>query len=145
TATGTNSTSAMIAAVRTLGNISTRKLKVSVSMTIRSMKLSVIQSTSYLNRDTTISVTSSANDSAADSAGRRSSTSQKQLTSAQLSTNTLIATASISLQSMMASAATWNAAAGTIRPIRSCASASGSVSRLAIDVSRGGMRQAPAL
>ncbi len=60
-----------------------RKADVSGSMIIRSTKLTVIISLSYLNCDSRISATTIASDSSAAIAGRRSSASQKKFSSAQ--------------------------------------------------------------
>ncbi len=103
-AIGMNASAATIAAVRTLGNIIIRNANVSASMIMTSMKLSDIQSTSYLKRDTMIRMTNSTSESAAASAGRRRSASHRKFTRPQVNAKTVIARRWISLQSMIASA-----------------------------------------
>src|SRR5262245_3121883 len=124
-----NASTATIAAVRTFGNIIIKNENVSASTIITSMKLSDIQSTSNLKRETTISKTNRTSDSAAASAGRRSSTSHRPFKNPQASTNTAIDSRLISLQSMIASATTWNSATGAIRLVERRASIPRSGSR----------------
>src|SRR5215813_4797707 len=128
-AIGMNTIAAMIEAVRTLGNIIARNAIVSASMIMTSMKLNDIQSTSYLKRDTMISTTNSTSVSAAASAGRRSSVSHRKFRQPQVNANTAADNRSISLQSMIASAARWNSASGATRTSQCCPSASRSGTR----------------
>src|SRR5438067_12867695 len=80
-----------------------------------SRKFAVIQRTLNLNRETTIRPMISTSDKVAESAGRRSSASQKKLSSAQARMKAAAATGSISLQTRIASATRWIAMIGARR------------------------------
>ena len=109
-----------------------------------SRKFAVIQSTLNLNREIAIRPTIVSSDNAAESAGRRSSASQKKLSSAQARTKAIAATGSISLQIRIASAARWIAAVGASRAQPDSASVAENGSRFASADRKGGMRWRPA-
>src|SRR5262249_8389161 len=83
---------------------------VAASMSITSTKVAVIMRVPCLNCDNAIRMTISASDSAAEVAGRRSRTSQKKVSAAQVRTNAACADGSSSDQSNMPKAARWVAA-----------------------------------
>ena len=82
---GTATTAPNRTGSRRLGMIVKRKADVSGSMIIRSTKLTVIISLSYLNCDKRMSATTIASDSNPAIAGRRNKASQKKFSSAQAS------------------------------------------------------------
>ena len=82
-----------------------RKLMVSALTIHTSKKLAVIQIMSYLSRDSRIRTTIIISDSAADTAGRRNSSSQKKLRRPQVRRNTAFGTMSPSLHAMRPRAA----------------------------------------
>ena len=90
---------------RKFGMIVNRKADVSRSMIIRSTKLTVIISLSYLNCENRMSATNIASDTNAAIAGRRSAASHTQFNAAQASRKAIFATRSTSVAAMMTSAA----------------------------------------
>ena len=90
---------------RRFGKIVNRNATVSRSITIRSMKFAVICTTSCLNFDSSTSTTTSVSDSAPDSAGRRNNAMKKQLRMPQVSRKPMRPPKSVSVRTMMTSAA----------------------------------------
>ena len=89
---------------RSEGKAASRKADVSRSTIIRSTKSTVIQSLSYLNRESSVSTTTSSSDISAATAGRRTKASQKKLSMAQTSRNAALSTRSASVAAIMISA-----------------------------------------
>src|SRR5262245_11239260 len=116
---------------------------VSALTIIRSRKLIVIQMISYLSRDSRIRTTISTSDSAADSAGRRVTASQKKLSRPQTRQKTTFGTKPTSLQSMRASAAACAAAISAMRRAPRRPTASGAAQRLVRVAMKGGMTGGP--
>src|SRR5262249_61238147 len=110
-------------------------------MIITSRKLTVIQTISYLSRDSRISTTIIASDSAADTAGRRNTASQKKLSRPQVKQNTTFGTMAASLQSMRPSAATCSAAMSAHRRMPPGVAASDAAQRLVRDGKGGGIER----
>jgi hypothetical protein len=98
---------------------------------------------SYLRRETRIRTTISTSDSAADSAGRRSTASQKKLSRPQTRQKTSFGTKPASLQSMRARAAACATAISTMRSIPRRPTASGAAQRLVRVAMKGGMAGGP--
>ena len=107
-----------------------RKLIVSASTIHRSRKFAVIQIMSYLSRESRIRATIIASDSAAETAGRRNSASQKKLSRPQVRRNTAFGTMPTSLQAISASAAACSAAISRMRKASGRATASIAAQRL---------------
>ncbi|MGY3289862.1 hypothetical protein ACVWW5_002560 [Bradyrhizobium sp. LM3.4] len=106
---------------RKFGKIVNRNATVSRSIIIRSMKLTVICTTSCFRRDSSTSTTTMVSDNAPDSAGRRSSAIQKKLRMPQASTKASRAPKSVSVSYISASAARWGAATASSRQMPSAA------------------------
>ena len=86
------------------GRTDSRKLTVSALMIHTSKKLAVIQMMSCFSRDSRINAITVASDNAAETAGRRSSISQKKLTRPQVNRKTTCETIPRSLHTMSESA-----------------------------------------
>ena len=93
-----------------------RNETVSASITIRSTKLTVISSTSCLNREIRINSTSQASDIAAATAGRPNSTIQQKLKKPQERRNASCGTGRDSVMSRIASAARCSTTKSATRP-----------------------------
>ncbi len=125
------------------GRTERRKPIVSALMIHTSRKVAVIQMISYLSRDSRIKATIVTSDSAAATAGRRSSASQKKLTSPQVSRKTQLAITPPSLHTMSASAHRCKAATGPIRARTRPQPANVAAERLDRDASEGDMARRP--
>src|SRR5947209_7007166 len=106
---------------RRFGKIVNRNATVSRSIIIRSMKLTVICTTSCLSRDSSTSTTTIVSDNAPDNAGRRSSVIQKKLRMPQASANERREPKSVSVSYIRPSAARCGAATASSRQIPSAA------------------------
>ncbi len=112
-------------------------------MIITSRKLAVIQMISYLSRDSRIRTTIITSDSAADTAGRRSTASQKKLSRPHVRQNTTFGRTATSLQNMRPSAAACSAAMSAVRKMPPGVAASDAAQRLVINAMEGGMASGP--
>ena len=112
-------------------------------MIITSRKLAVIRMMSYLSRDSRIRTTIIASDSAADTAGRRNTASQKKLMRPHVRQNTTFGRTAASLQSMRRNAAPCSAAMTAHRRMLAGVTASDAAQRLVIDAMEGGMASGP--
>lgn len=120
-----------------------RKRTASGSMIITSTKLAVIQSISYLKSESRITSAMIASESAAETARRRSRTSQKQLSRPQVSRNATLGTIATSLQAISASAAPCNTAISRMRTTSCRAAVCLAAHRLLRNDREGGMAFAP--
>jgi hypothetical protein len=111
--TGINKRMAVAIATRTLGNIIQRKANVSPSMIMTSMKLTDIERTPNLKRETMIRIPSIISDRAAERPGRHSTTSQRKFSRPHAAAKIAIRSRPVSLHAKVASAARWNVATGT--------------------------------
>src|ERR1700704_2718129 len=111
--TGINKRMAVAIATRTLGNIIQRKANVSPSMIMASMKLTDIERTPNLKRETMIRIPSISSDRAAERPGRHSTTSQRKFSKPHAAAKIAIRSRPVSLHAKVASAARWNVATGT--------------------------------
>ena len=102
---GTTTNPTPITDQRRLGKIVNKNAAVSRSMTMMSTKFAVICTMSCLSRDSRISTITNVNDSAPERAGRRSSVIQNKLRIPQASRNPIREPKSVSVCSMIASAA----------------------------------------
>src|SRR5215475_14520297 len=112
-------------------------------MIIASRKLAVIRMISYLSCDSRIRMTITTSDSAADTAGRRNTASQKKLMRPHVRQNTTFGRTAASLQSMRPSAAPCSAAISAHRRKLAGVAASDAAQRLVIDAMEGGMASGP--
>src|SRR5262249_8406794 len=125
------------------GLIASRKVTVSLLMIIASRKLAVIRMISYLSCDSRIRMTITTSDSAADTAGRRNTASQKKLSRPQVRQNTTFCRTATSLQSMRPSAAKWSGVMSRIRRMPAGVAASDAAQRLVTNAMEGGMASGP--
>ena len=115
----------------------------SVLTIITSRKLAVIQMMSYLSCDSRVTTTITVSDSAADTAGRRSSASQKKFSRPQVNRKTELATMPASYQYMSPSAARCSAAISPRCMKFRRVTASGAAQRLVRNAMDGGMARHP--
>src|SRR5262249_22463734 len=112
-------------------------------MITTSRKLAVSRMISYLSRDSRTRTTIIASDSAADTAGRRNTASQKKLTRPHRKQNTTFSRTAASLQSIRRNAAKCSAVISRIRRMLAGVAASDAARRLVIDAMKGGMAERP--
>ena len=146
TSAGTLTPTAISTIGMSRGKMVSRKVIVSGSMIIRSTKFAVVQITLYLNSETWISATTMASDSAPAMPGRRSSISQKELSTPQVRMNAPFCSGANSVASMMTSAAMWKVATRvTRRASRHVVAALAAAHRLVRYAREGGMAPGPCL
>jgi hypothetical protein len=110
-------------------------------MIITSRKFAVIQMISYLSRESRMSTTTIASDSAADTIGRRSTASQKKLSRPHVKQKASFGTRPVSLQTRRPSAAKCRAAIRAIPSLPRGLSAA--AQRLVRDAREGGIAGGP--
>ena len=101
---GTSATAHRSTIARKAGKIVNRKVTVSVSTIIRSMKFAVIIRTWYLSCESSTSTPIMTSESIAAAAGRRRSASQRKFNNPQASRNAAMAVSVVSVAAMMAKA-----------------------------------------
>ncbi len=124
------------------GMIDRRKLIVSLSMIMTSRKFAVIQMMSNLSRETRTRMTIISSDSAAATAGRRVTTSQKKFRMPQASRKASLATKSASVNAMMVNEVRCSDATSTIRHASPRPTARDAPRRCTKDETAGGMANA---